>query len=282
MEKKKVLIFCAGGYGKRVKYALDEDRYEVVGYLDNNSKKWGASCAGARIMPPTMLLGNELEYDYIIISLPDYEEEIKQILIERYGIDAGKILTYDAFYKGVCWREEREIALLMCIEQIKERNITGSMAELGVYKGDFSKLFNLYLPKKKLYLFDTFEGFNTDRDVIWPGEEKRFKDTSVDVVLEKMCNPKNCIVRKGYFPDTAVGIEDYFCLVSLDADLYEPTIAGLNFFYPRLVPGGYIFVHDFGLWRYPGVKKAVYEFCNSHHINFVPLPDRCESVIIAK
>ncbi len=282
MEKKKVLIFCAGGYGKRVQYALDEDFYEIIGYLDNNRKKWGTFCGRIKIMPPAALLNNNLIYDYIIISLPDYEEEIKLTLINQFGIEEGKILTYNAFYKGVRWREEREIALLMCIEQIRDRNITGSMAEVGVYKGDFSKLLNWHLPEKKLYLFDTFQGFDAERDTVLPGEEKRFKDTSEEIVLEKMRNPKNCIVRKGYFPDTVVGIEDNFCLVSLDADLYEPTISGLEIFYPQLVPGGYIFVHDFGLWRYPGVKKAVYEFCDSHHIGFVPLPDRCESVIITK
>lgn len=33
------------------------------------------------------------------------------------------------------------------------------MAELGVYKGKFAVEINKLFPYKKLYLFDTFEGF---------------------------------------------------------------------------------------------------------------------------
>lgn len=40
------------------------------------------------------------------------------------------------------------------------------------------------------------------------------------------------------------GIEDSFCFVSLDMDLYKPTYEGLHYFYPRLNHGGYIFIHD--------------------------------------
>ena len=282
MEKKKILIYGTGGYGKRVKYALNEDCYEVIGYLDNNSKKWGDSCAGVMIMSPIKLFDNNLVYDYIIISVPDYGKLIKRILVEKYCVNVEKILVYNMFCKDVRWREEREIALLKCIEQIKERKIIGSMAELGVYKGDFSKLFNYYLPEKTLYLFDTFEGFVSNKDKICLGDKNRFKDTSVNIVLEKMCNPKKCVIKKGYFPNTTVGIKDKFCLVSIDTDLYESTIVGLNYFYPRLVRGGYIFVHDFGLEKYHCVKEAVYEFCNSYHVGYVPLSDRCESVIITK
>ena len=38
-----------------------------------------------------------------------------------------------------------------------------------------------------------------------------------------------------------------FAFVSLDTDLYKPTLAGLEFFWPRMSKGGFIFIHDFGL-----------------------------------
>jgi O-methyltransferase len=43
---------------------------------------------------------------------------------------------------------------------------------------------------------------------------------------------ENCIVRKGYFPETAEDLEDEFVFVSIDADLYEPIYNGLCYFYP--------------------------------------------------
>lgn len=51
-----------------------------------------------------------------------------------------------------------------------------------------------------------------------------------------------------------------FALVSLDPDLYAPTLEGLRFFYPRLSPGGMIIVHDYDNKQFTGVKQAVSEF----------------------
>src|SRR6266540_1215034 len=48
--------------------------------------------------------------------------------------------------------------------EIKKRNLKGNVAELGVYKGKFAKHINKFFPERKLYLFDTFEGFD-NRDI---------------------------------------------------------------------------------------------------------------------
>ena len=51
-----------------------------------------------------------------------------------------------------------------------------------------------------------------------------------------------------------------FSFVSLDADLYQPILSRLLYsFYPRLAPGGLIFVHDYGSHNWDGCK-AVDEF----------------------
>ena len=70
--------------------------------------------------------------------------------------------------------------------------------------------------------------------------------------------------------------------VSIDADLYEPIYAGLQFFYKYLVRGGYIFVHDFNNDNYKGARKAVEQFCEEQNISFTPIPDAAGSVIITK
>ena len=36
-----------------------------------------------------------------------------------------------------------------------------------------------------------------------------------------------------------------FCFVLLDLDLFKSTIAALNYFYPKMIRGGYIFIHDY-------------------------------------
>ena len=171
-----------------------------------------------------------------------------------------------------------------CIDTIKFRKVEGDLAELGVYQGDFAQYFNKYLPERKLYLFDTFDGFDVKHDVVAPEDVNNFKNTSIEIVLSKMTCTENVIVKKGYFPVTTSDISNKikFALVSLDCDLYEPMINGLNYFYEKLSAGGYIFVHDFGNRHYPGVKKAVFEFCNKKKISFVPIMDQYLSIIFTK
>jgi O-methyltransferase len=171
--------------------------------------------------------------------------------------------------------------------EIKKRNLVGNVAELGVYKGKFARYINQFFPDRKLYLFDTFEGFDK-RDTTEeksknysPGTQD-FSDTSVSLVLKQMPFAGNCIPVKGFFPESAKGIDDSFVLVSLDADLYDPIYAGLNFFFPKLVQGGYILIHDFNNDSYKGARKAVEQFCSEQGVNFVPLPDSGGSAIISK
>jgi O-methyltransferase len=171
--------------------------------------------------------------------------------------------------------------------EINQKNLVGNVAELGVYKGKFAKYINKYFQDRLLYLFDTFEGFDV-RDV--RSENKKnfssgtqdFSDTSKESVLARMPFPQKCQIVKGFFPESAKNINDKFVLVSLDADLYEPIYNGLEFFYPKLVSGGYILIHDFNNDAYPGARKAVEEFCKKYNVNYLPISDLGGSVVILK
>jgi O-methyltransferase len=171
--------------------------------------------------------------------------------------------------------------------EIKKKKLEGNLAELGVYKGKFARYLNQYFPDRLLYLFDTFEGFDK-RDISSEKQknfslgDQDFSDTSVEAVLNQMPFPAKCKPVKGFFPESAKDIEDQFVLVSLDTDLYDPIYNGLNFFYPRLVPGGYIFIHDFNNDAYKGTREAVEKFCREQHISFLPIPDLGGSVVIIK
>lgn len=182
----------------------------------------------------------------------------------------------------------RTMSIRLASDRVNQQGIEGAIAELGVYRGELAAMLNQLFPSRKLYLFDTFAGFS-QKDLA-SGEEQQhskasvgdFKDTSVDTVLARMAHPQNIVLRKGYFPETAEGLEERFALVSLDVDLYKPIQAGLSYFYPRLVKGGYLFVHDYNNRRYNGVRAAVDEFASAHGVSFVQLPDFAGSVVIAK
>jgi O-methyltransferase len=170
----------------------------------------------------------------------------------------------------------RLATLELVSHEIKAKNLKGNVAELGVYKGKFARYINQYFPDRLFYLFDTFEGFDS-RDVDaetaknFSSGEQDFSDTSVEGKAVK-----------GFFPESARDVNDSFVFVSLDADLFEPLYNGLIFFYPKLVAGGYIFIHDFNNDAYPGARKAVEQFCSEQNISFLPIPDLGGSAIITK
>ena len=182
----------------------------------------------------------------------------------------------------------RMMSLRLAAERIAQKNVPGAIAELGVYRGELAAILNRLFPDRTLYLFDTFEGFS-NKDLSDGQEEKHshavvgdFKDTSLDMVLSRMAHPEKIVVRKGYFPATTEGVEDNFALVSLDVDLYKPTLAGLHYFYPRLSRGGCIFVHDYNNRRFNGVRSAVEEFLDESGAPMVQLPDFAGTAIIAR
>jgi O-methyltransferase len=181
----------------------------------------------------------------------------------------------------------RVSTLELVAQEIAERKVPGSVAELGVYQGQFAKYINKLFPDRTFYLFDTFEGFDekdikVDVNQQFSKGTQDFSGTSVQSVLDKMEYKDKCIIKKGWFPESLGGLEDTFCFVSLDADLYKPIYDGLEYFYPRLNKGGYIFIHDYNNKGYEGAKAAVREFCEKYSLSYIPISDTWGSVAISK
>ena len=170
-------------------------------------------------------------------------------------------------------------------------NVPGDLAELGVYKGGFSACINRLMKDRTLYLFDTFSGFDRSEG---ESEQSRgtcgdsflaaHKNTSARLVMDKMPHPESVILKPGYFPESLHGLETRFALVSLDADFRDSTLEGLRYFWPRLNPGGYLMLHDWGSVRLTGVKEAlaIYQEEIGYILPAVPIPDIGGSLIITK
>ena len=183
--------------------------------------------------------------------------------------------------------KNRFYSLWFQLKRIDEENVQGSMAEVGVYKGHTAKLIHLMLPDRKLYLFDSFLGLpkqviREDCDGTVRPQSVKFDDTSKEEVIKYIKGNSNIEVREGIFPETASGFEnETFSFVHLDADLYQSTLDGLNFFYPKLNPGGCLIIHDYN-HNWDGVKKAVNEFEITIPEFFIAVPDMYGSVMIVR
>lgn len=234
------------------------------GYIDN-----------LPIYPPQEL--QTLDFDYVYVGVLTYYQEVMKRLEELH------VPVYKIIDKYVSLPTNARISFLENASIMLEEGgcKAGNVAELGVYKGDFAKEINRVFPDKTLYLFDTFGGFARTDD---EAEQKRgfsqdsragyFSDTSAEYVLSRMSHADKCVVRAGFFPDTARGLEsERFLFVNVDADLYEPILAGLEWFYPRMAEGGIILVHDYYSTAFTGARQAVKDFSVRHGRRFLPVGD---------
>lgn len=139
----------------------------------------------------------------------------------------------------------RYATLGLALERVRGEQIDGALAEAGVWRGETSAFIHRLLPERVLYLFDTFQGF-PDEDLAPGRVDERFRDTSAGAVRARVGPSPNVILKPGRVPDVLGEVmEERFAFVLLDLDLFEPTRASLEFFYPRLSPGAYLIVHDY-------------------------------------
>lgn len=181
----------------------------------------------------------------------------------------------------------------MVAKEILEQNVPGEAAELGVFEGTFAAMINETFKEKKLYLFDTFEGFDKDeaeKEIANGHCDEGFievhKNPSEERLRHNMPAFGRCRICKGYFPDcvSQEAKTEKYAFVSLDVDFEESTYQGLVFFYPRLSEGGVIFLHDYHALHLEGVKKAVERFEHNFkcRLKKVPLADRAGTLVIVK
>ncbi len=172
----------------------------------------------------------------------------------------------------------RYASLALALERVRIEGIPGAIAEVGVYRGDTSRFLHEQAPERMLYLFDTFTGFPSGNG------DRRFRDTGMELVKSKLGNLNNVEFRPGIFPETTAGLEhEAFSFVLFDADKYETTMDCLNFFYPRMSPGGCFMLHDFNSsesdWA---VARAVRDFMQGKPESIVEFPDIGGTAIFRK
>lgn len=276
MKKERIVLFGAGGIAKEF-YKANNNRnnMEIVAFADNFKT---GELFGLPILKPEDLVN--LNFDTIFIATLAVESITKRLL--ELGLSSSKIRNLVDRYLS------RNVFLKRFAQEVRRKNLAGDVAEAGVFQGDFAAVINEYFPEKKLFLFDTFTGFD-DRDIkLENGYEtdlsrgEHFKNTSVELVLSKMKYPENCIIRQGHVPESLSGVNCQFCFVNLDMDLFQPTLVALEWFWPKMVHHGVILVHDYfeDTGTYPNLKKAVMQFTAKNNISDLPIGDDLSIALI--
>ncbi len=174
--------------------------------------------------------------------------------------------------------------LIDSIETLEASKVEGAFAELGVYRGNTAKVLHRLAPHRKLYLLDTFSGFPAEQlGQAQPATAGGY-GASLEAVRSFVGEHPNLVYCPGVFPASTSLVPEHaeFALVHLDCDLEEPTAAALEFFYPRLVPGGFLIVHDYGSGCWPGVRRALDRFLHDKPEGLIPIPDKSGSAAVVR
>ncbi len=249
--------------GQCSRLGLDRER---ILFLKNHCRleDMNASCTTAA----EKLLGGEL---------------LERLLPRQRVISSPALLSSSALPERELSGDYVRLAALELICRRLEGKVPGAAAELGVYRGDFARCINSLLPGRKLYLFDSFSGFEPG-DGAEPALQAAHESAGAEAVLARMPHPDMVRLYPGYFPASLKGLEERFCLVSLDVDFARPTLEGLRWFWPRLNAGGCLLLHDWGNPELPGAAQALeqYEAELGSSIPSIPLPDMKGSLALCK
>jgi hypothetical protein len=145
---------------------------------------------------------------------------------------------------------------------------------------------------RKLIGFDTFDVFpetNYEEDKKYrlefieeAGTYSISKEQLIEVLRTKN-SAHNVDLVEGDLVQTAPSYvrdnpELKLSLINLDTDVYEPAVAALEHFWPRLVSGGVLVLDDYGV--FPGETKAVDDYFADKNVKIQKLSYAIPSYII--
>lgn len=260
---------------QKINRFLARDKTEQRKSIRNNLQRWYGNFhfkLKRRYTAPTYVSYHP-DSSYIAQLHPEFNELIEKWLYENRVNNGGDI--------------GRLYSLMLNIKQVLNDRVSGNFAELGVWRGNSAAVLAHYAAKagREVFLFDTFQGFDArDLEAIDAQKIKTFADTSVALVKKNVGHDPIVKYIVGYFPEslTEEAKVSTYAFVHIDCDLYKPMRDALEFFYPRISPGGMLFMHDYSSGYWEGAKKAIDEFCVKTSESVILLPDKSGTAVIRK
>jgi O-methyltransferase len=167
-----------------------------------------------------------------------------------------------------------------CAETVLADGVPGDFVEAGAWRGGASVLLRGVLAAhgdrhRRVFVADSFEGLPPPDPERYPHDEGDLNHMADDLAVS-LDEVKGNFERyglldeqvrfaKGWFKDTLPSFADReWALIRLDGDLYESTMDGLRNLYPRLQPGGFLIVDDYG---FDNCRAAVEDYRREHKIS---------------
>jgi len=238
---------------ERLRSKLNESRQQIKDLLESQE----------RAAKDAEFLRQAREYEYY------WREAFKRIDIRQlvpFGEIADRVIRDGRTYLNV----DRLYTIWHAVESLPPS--ARAVAEVGVYRGGSAWFMADALRRSgremPFYVCDTFQGHVEVDDSVdgvhRPGVQ--FTRVKADKVAKYLREFPFIRMQVGDIRETAPAFagESAFGLVHLDVDVYPITRFCLDFFGPRVVPGGMMVMDDYGTTTCEGVKRAVDEFTASN------------------
>ena len=209
----------------------------------------------------------------------------------RVGVGDGDLLEFDPALRelGQDWPHtahtmvglKRLDNLQQCVETVLDEGVPGDLIETGVWRGGCTVLMRAILKvhgdtTRTVWVADSFEGLPQPDGVRFPADRGDthhavdFLRVSEDEVREtfRRYGLLDGQVRflPGWFKDTLPQAPiEHLAVLRLDGDMYESTIQALDPLYPKLSPGGFTIVDDYG--AIPACRTATDDYRRAHGID---------------
>jgi O-methyltransferase len=209
----------------------------------------------------------------------------------RFGIELAYKKPYDPELRAIGrdWpaRADSMIGLRRmdniqhCVETVVREEVPGDLIETGVWRGGATIFMRGVLKafddtSRTVWVADSFQGLPAPDTSRYPADEGDtfYKQTGLAVGVEQV---KHNFERygllddqvkflPGWFKDTLPGAAiDRLAVIRLDGDLYESTWQAIEALYPKLSPGGFCIVDDYGT-LVDQCQRAIHDYRDAHGI----------------
>ena len=161
-----------------------------------------------------------------------------------------------------------------CIEDVLERAVPGDLIEAGVWRGGAGIFMRAVLKAhgvedRTVWLADSFQGLPPPNDDEYPADAGDLHHT-IDELAVSLDEVRQNFRRYDLLDDQVRFIPGWFrdtlrqaplerlAVIRIDADMYQSTTQVLEALYPKLSPGGYVIVDDYG--GIPACRRAVDDY----------------------
>ena len=171
-------------------------------------------------------------------------------------------------------------SLRECCELVLRELVPGDFVETGIWRGGACIMMAAVLAAygetdRTVWGFDSFQGLPPPNEVEYPKDRgdqlHRFPQlaVSIECVVENFRRmglwSEQVRLVKGWFKDTVPAAKvEKIAVLRLDGDLYESTIQVLEGFYPKLSPGGFCIIDDYGAML--SCRAAVEDYRRDHGV----------------